>query len=70
LVCCFNGILAVYVVLDGYDFGAELFIYFTKTEKDKKAITNAIGLWDANEVWLIAAGVLFFCFSYIICLVF
>jgi FtsH-binding integral membrane protein len=37
------GILAVYVVLDGYDFGAELFIYFTKTEKDKKAITNAIG---------------------------
>ena len=35
-----------------------------KKEKDKKAITNAIGpFWDANEVWLIASGgVLFFAF--------
>lgn len=57
--------LAVYVVLDGYDFGAGIIhLFFAKTEKDKKAITNAIGpFWDANEVWLIAAGgVLFFAF--------
>ena len=57
--------LAVYLILDGYDFGAGIIhLFFGKTEKDKKAITNAIGpFWDANEVWLIAAaGVLFFAF--------
>ena len=57
--------LAVYVILDGYDFGAGIIhLFLAKTEKDKKAITNAIGpFWDANEVWLIAAGgVLFFAF--------
>jgi cytochrome d ubiquinol oxidase subunit II len=32
------GILAVYVVLDGYDFGARIIhLFFTKTEKDKKS---------------------------------
>ncbi len=57
--------LTVYVILDGYDFGAGIIhLFFAKTEKDKKAITNAIGpFWDANEVWLIAlGGVLFFAF--------
>lgn len=57
--------LTVYVILDGYDFGAGIIhLFFAKTEKDKKAITNAIGpFWDANEVWLIASGgVLFFAF--------
>lgn len=59
------GMLAVYLILDGYDFGAGIiYLFFANTEKDKKAITNAIGpFWDANEVWLIAAGgVLFFAF--------
>lgn len=59
------GMLAMYVVLDGYDFGAGIVhLFFAKTEKDKKAITSAIGpFWDANEVWLIASGgVLFFAF--------
>lgn len=57
--------LAVYIILDGYDFGAGIIhLFFAKKEKDKKAITNAIGpFWDANEVWLIASGgVLFFTF--------
>ncbi|RPD96153.1 cytochrome d ubiquinol oxidase subunit II [Aureibaculum marinum] len=57
--------LTVYIILDGYDFGAGIIhLFFAKKEKDKKAITNAIGpFWDANEVWLIAAGgVLFFAF--------
>ncbi len=57
--------LAIYVILDGYDFGAGIIhLFFAKNEKDKKAITNAIGpFWDANEVWLIASGgVLFFAF--------
>lgn len=57
--------LAVYSILDGYDFGSGIIhLFLAKTEKDKKAITNAIGpFWDANEVWIIAAGgVLFFAF--------
>ncbi len=57
--------LAVYVILDGYDFGAGIIhLFVAKTEEQKRAITNAIGpFWDANEVWLIAAGgVLFFAF--------
>jgi len=57
--------LGVYIVLDGYDFGAGIIhLFFAKTEKDKKAITSAIGpFWDANEVWLVAVGgVLFFAF--------
>ena len=57
--------LAFYLILDGYDFGAGIIhLFFAKEEKDKKAITNAIGpFWDANEVWLIAGGgVLFFAF--------
>ncbi len=65
--------LTIYVILDGYDFGAGIIhLFFAKTEKDKKAITNAIGpFWDANEVWLIAAGgIVVFCISNIICLVF
>lgn len=59
------GMLAVYVVLDGYDFGAGIVhLFFAKKETDKKTITKAIGpFWDANEVWLIASGgVLFFAF--------
>ncbi|QTE21753.1 cytochrome d ubiquinol oxidase subunit II [Polaribacter cellanae] len=57
--------LAVYMILDGYDFGAGIVhLFIAKTEKEKKAIRNAIGpFWDANEVWLIAVGgVLFFAF--------
>ncbi len=57
--------LVTYIILDGYDFGAGIVhLFFAKTEEEKKAVTNAIGpFWDANEVWLIAAGgVLFFSF--------
>ncbi|WP_196885481.1 cytochrome d ubiquinol oxidase subunit II [Aureivirga sp. CE67] len=57
--------LAIYVVLDGYDFGVGIIhLFFAKKEKDKKILKNAIGpFWDANEVWLIASGgVLFFAF--------
>ena len=59
------GMLAVYVVFDGYDFGAGIVhLFFAKKEEDKQLITKSIGpFWDANEVWLIAAGgLLFFAF--------
>jgi len=57
--------LGMYVVLDGYDFGAGIVhLLFAKTDEERAAIRNAIGpFWDANEVWLIASGgVLFFAF--------
>lgn len=57
--------LGIYVILDGYDFGAGIIhLFFAKKEEDKMLITRSIGpFWDANEVWLIAAGgVLFFAF--------
>lgn len=57
--------LGVYVILDGYDFGAGIVhLFFAKTDEERKAVTNSIGpFWDANEVWLIASGgVLFFAF--------
>lgn len=38
--------LVTYIILDGYDFGAGIIhLFFGKNDKDKKAITNAIGLF-------------------------
>jgi len=57
--------LTGYVILDGYDFGAGIIhLFLAKKEEDKQKIVKSIGpFWDANEVWLIAAGgVLFFAF--------
>lgn len=57
--------LAIYVILDGYDFGAGIVhLFFARSEEERRAVTNAIGpFWDANEVWLVAVGgVLFFAF--------
>ena len=57
--------LGMYVILDGYDFGAGIVhLLFAKTDEERAAIRNAIGpFWDANEVCLIASGgVLFFAF--------
>jgi cytochrome d ubiquinol oxidase subunit II len=48
----------MYIVLDGFDFGAGIIhLFFAKTEEEKKQVMRAIGpFWDGNEVWLIAAG--------------
>lgn len=57
--------LIAFIILDGFDFGAGMVhLFFAKEEKDKQAIVKSIGpFWDANEVWLIAAGgVMFFAF--------
>lgn len=57
------GMLAIYFVLDGFDFGAGIVqLFFAKSEEEKKLVYKAIGpFWDANEVWLIAGGGLLFC---------
>ncbi len=57
--------LAMYAIMDGFDFGAGIIhLFFAKEEKDKQLIIKSIGpFWDANEVWLLAAGgILFFAF--------
>jgi cytochrome bd ubiquinol oxidase subunit II len=50
--------LIVYVVLDGFDFGAGiLHLLVARTDDERRTVLRAIGpLWDGNEVWLIAAG--------------
>jgi len=55
-------VLAVFFVLDGYDFGTGIIhLFFAKTEKDKEVITKSAGLfWDSNEVWLVAGGGMLF----------
>ena len=57
--------LTVYVVLDGFDFGAGLVhLAAARTEDERRTVFAAIGpVWDGNEVWLVASGgVLFFAF--------
>ncbi len=55
-------VLAVFFVLDGYDFGVGIIhLFFAKTEEDKEVIAKSAGLfWDSNEVWLVAGGGMLF----------
>src|SRR5580704_7510402 len=57
--------LTVFTVLDGFDFGVGILHRFVaKTDAERRTVLAAIGpVYDANEVWLIAAGgVLFMAF--------
>lgn len=63
--CLVAVMIAVYVVLDGYDLGAGIVQPFVaKNERERRAVVRSIGpLWDGNEVWLLAAGgTLYFAF--------
>lgn len=58
-------VLAVYVVLDGFDFGAgALHLFVARTDRERRQVLAAIGpFWDGNEVWLlVTGGVLFLAF--------
>ena len=50
--------LTAYVVLDGYDLGAgALHLWVARDDAERRTVFAAIGpYWDANEVWLLAAG--------------
>ncbi|MBA4017945.1 MAG: cytochrome d ubiquinol oxidase subunit II [Pirellula sp.] len=54
--------LAVYVVLDGFDFGVGIVHRFVaRNDTERRIVVAAIGpVWDGNEVWLIASGGLLF----------
>jgi cytochrome d ubiquinol oxidase subunit II len=59
------GMMAAYVVLDGFDFGAGILHGFVaRTDEERRTVIASIGpVWDGNEVWLIASGgILFFSF--------
>ncbi|HEU5452606.1 MAG TPA: cytochrome d ubiquinol oxidase subunit II, partial [Terriglobales bacterium] len=57
--------LAAYVVLDGFDIGADiLHLVVGRSDGERRLVLRAIGpVWDGNEVWLLAAGgTLYFAF--------
>ncbi|MGA3044431.1 MAG: cytochrome d ubiquinol oxidase subunit II, partial [Bryobacteraceae bacterium] len=57
--------IAVYVVLDGFDLGAGIVgLLVARTDREKRQVLRSIGpVWDGNEVWLLAGGgTLYFAF--------
>ena len=62
---CVALMVAMYVLLDGFDLGAgAIHLFAARNDRERRTIIRAIGpVWDGNEVWLIAAGgTLFFAF--------
>ena len=63
--CIVAVMIAMYVVLDGFDIGAgvtSLLVARNDTEK-RQVLASIAPVWDGNEVWLIAGGgVLYFAF--------
>jgi cytochrome bd ubiquinol oxidase subunit II len=55
-------VIALYVVLDGFDLGAgALHFALGRSADERERITRAIGpVWSGNEVWVIAAGGILF----------
>lgn len=56
------GMLTVYVVLDGFDFGTGIaYVWVARTDEERRAALRTIGpVWNGNEVWLLASGGLIF----------
>ena len=63
--CLVAAMIAVYVVLDGFDLGAGIVhLLVARTDGERRLVLRSIGpFWDGNEVWLLAAGgTLYFAF--------
>lgn len=63
--CLIAIMLAMYVLLDGFDLGAgAIHLLVAKTDEERRQVLASIGpVWDGNEVCLIAAGgALYFAF--------
>jgi cytochrome d ubiquinol oxidase subunit II len=63
--CLVAMVLAMYVVLDGFDIGAGIVhLLVARTDEERRLVLRSIGpVWDGNEVWLLAGGgTLYFAF--------
>lgn len=63
--CLIAGMIAAYVVLDGFDLGVGIiYLLVARTDAERRTVLKSIGpFWDGNEVWLLAAGgTLYFAF--------
>ncbi len=63
--CIVAVMVAMYVVLDGFDLGAGIVhLGVARNDRERRMVIKAIGpVWDGNEVWLLAGGgALFFAF--------
>lgn len=54
----FIGIIAAYVILDGFDLGVGmLHPLVPRSDEERRMSLNSIGpVWDGNEVWLVVGG--------------
>jgi cytochrome d ubiquinol oxidase subunit II len=63
--CLVAVMVAMYVLLDGFDLGAgAIHFLVARTSEERRQVIATIGpVWDGNEVWLLAAGgTLYFAF--------
>jgi len=63
--CLVAVMIALYVVLDGFDLGAgAIHLWVARNNGERQQVIRSIGpVWDGNEVWLLAAGgTLYFAF--------
>ena len=63
--CLVAVMIAIYVVLDGFDLGAGIIhLMVARTNAERRTVLRSIGpVWDGNEVWLLAGGgTLYFAF--------
>ncbi|MGO8815704.1 MAG: cytochrome d ubiquinol oxidase subunit II [Terriglobia bacterium] len=63
--CLIAIMIAMYVVLDGFDLGAgAIHLWVARDDGERQQVIRSIGsVWDGNEVWLLAAGgTLYFAF--------
>ena len=56
IVVCFSALM--YTIFDGFDLGVGILLPFVRQEGDRDTMVDSITpVWDANETWLILAGV-------------
>jgi cytochrome d ubiquinol oxidase subunit II len=63
--CLVAIMIAMYVVLDGFDLGAgAIHLWVARGDGERQQVIRSIGpVWDGNEVWLLAGGgTLYFAF--------
>src|SRR5262244_3358650 len=63
--CLVAIMIAMYVLLDGFDLGAgAIHLFVARTDEERRQVLASIGpVWDGNEVWIVAAGgTLYFAF--------